>query len=359
VGRARGARLHRRALHRRDARPQRPAPRALRRHRRRLRDHGLRGRRARHPGTQDRAQVAAAARHDAAGRHRAGPDHRRRRAEAHAGHGQAVPRVDRPLARGARRAARARAAAALGGAAARPPAGVRLHAGGPQGHPRADGVQRRGADRVDGQRRRAAGALGAAEDHLQLFQAAVRAGDQPADRPDPRGAGDVAGHLHRAAPEPARHRRDEPADAARGAAAGAHRRGDGAHPPRRAVHRRRVQGLRARHLLSGDLGCGRHGGGAGVAVGRGRGRGAPRIQHPDRVRPRGIGRAAPDPGTASRPARHARSTSSRCSRATAPRRSTLTSRWRRSRSSPSRAPTRRRRRPRTGTSRRSARASTR
>ena len=43
----------------------------------------------------------------------------------------------------------------------------------------------------------------------QLLQAALRAGHQPADRPDPRGAGDVAGVVHRAEAEPARHRRDE------------------------------------------------------------------------------------------------------------------------------------------------------
>ena len=75
-----------------------------------------------------------------------------------------VPRVDRPLADRARRAARARAAAAVGGAAARPPAGVRLHAGRPQDHPGADGARRRGADRLDGQRRRAGGAVEPAED---------------------------------------------------------------------------------------------------------------------------------------------------------------------------------------------------
>ena len=84
---------------RRDARPQRAAPGALRRHRRRLRRDGLRGRRARHPRAQDRQEVAPAARQDAAGRHGEGPHHRRRRAEAHAGDGQAVPAVDRALAR--------------------------------------------------------------------------------------------------------------------------------------------------------------------------------------------------------------------------------------------------------------------
>ena len=207
LGRARRDGVHRRPADRRDARPQRPAARALHRHRRRLHRDGLRGRRARHPGAQDRQEVAPAARQDAARRHRAGPHHRRRRVEAHARHGEAVSQVDRALADRARRPAGARAAAAHRGAAARPPAGVRLHAGGSQGHPRADGALRRGSDRVDGQRRRAAGAVRAAESALQLLQAAVRAGDESADRSDPRRARDVARHVHRTAAEPARRRR--------------------------------------------------------------------------------------------------------------------------------------------------------
>ena len=52
---------------------------------------------------------------------------------------------------------------------------------------------------------------------LQLLQAAVRAGHEPADRPDPRGDRDVAGVVHRPEAEPARHQRRQPADAARGA----------------------------------------------------------------------------------------------------------------------------------------------
>ena len=50
------------------------------------------------PGAQDRQEVAPAAGQDAAGRPRAGPHHRRRGAEAHARHGEAVSRVDRALA---------------------------------------------------------------------------------------------------------------------------------------------------------------------------------------------------------------------------------------------------------------------
>ena len=112
-------------------------------------------------------------------------------------------------------------------AAARSPAGVRLHAGRPEDDPRADGAERRGGDRLDGQRRRAAGAVEPAEGLLQLFQAAVRAGDEPADRSDPRGARDVARVVHRAAAEPARGRirRDaEPPMRLEVAAADPHRR---------------------------------------------------------------------------------------------------------------------------------------
>ena len=72
---------------------------------------------------------------------------------------------------------------------------------------------RRGADRLDGQRLAARGAVEQEQDALPLLQAAVRAGHQPADRPDPRRAGDVAGVVHRPEAQPARHRRAEPAAA--------------------------------------------------------------------------------------------------------------------------------------------------
>ena len=48
---------------------------------------------------------------------------------------------------------------------------------------------------------------------LPLLQAALRAGHEPGDRPDPRGAGDVARLVHRAEAQPARHRRAQPAAA--------------------------------------------------------------------------------------------------------------------------------------------------
>jgi hypothetical protein len=80
LGRPGGDGVHRRPADRRDARSQRLAAGALHRHRRRLRDHGLGGRRARHSGAQDRPEVAAAAGQDVAGRHRAGTHRRRRNA---------------------------------------------------------------------------------------------------------------------------------------------------------------------------------------------------------------------------------------------------------------------------------------
>ena len=82
VGRAGGDRLHRRAPDRRHARPQRPAPGALHRHRRRPCDHGVGGRRAADAGGADRPQVAPAAGQDAADRPRRRPHHRRRRDQA-------------------------------------------------------------------------------------------------------------------------------------------------------------------------------------------------------------------------------------------------------------------------------------
>ncbi len=60
---------------------------------------------------------------------------------------------------------------------------------------------------------------------LHLFQAELRAGDQPADRPDPRGAGDEPGLVHRTAAEPARSRRQCAAQAPGSAPTDPHQRG--------------------------------------------------------------------------------------------------------------------------------------
>ena len=62
--------------------------------------------------------------------------------------------------------------------------------------------RRRRSGRIDGHRHAARGALGQAEAALQLFQAELRPGHQPADRSDPRRTGDVAGLDDRSATEP-------------------------------------------------------------------------------------------------------------------------------------------------------------
>ncbi len=78
------------------------------------------------------------------------------------------------------------------------PARVRLLPGGPARAARADGARRRRAGRLDGQRPLAGRALRPGAAAVLLLQAAVRAGHQPADRPDPRGdrdePGDEPGH---------------------------------------------------------------------------------------------------------------------------------------------------------------------
>ena len=71
------------------------APGALFRHPRRPHHHGLRDGRAADPGKGHRAEVAAAARQDAAGRSRTGPAHSRRGAQGDAGEEPSVQAVAR------------------------------------------------------------------------------------------------------------------------------------------------------------------------------------------------------------------------------------------------------------------------
>ena len=83
---------------------------------------------------------------------------------------------------------------------------------------------------------------------LHLFQAELRPGHQPADRPDPRRAGDEPGLVHRAAAEPVRPRRQRAPQAARSAPADPHQRGsreDPLHRPFRGF----VRHQDARHHL--------------------------------------------------------------------------------------------------------------
>ena len=128
VGRPGRRVLHRRPPDRRDARPQRPAPRALSRHRRRPRGARLRDGRAADPGGEDRREVAPAAGQDAAHRPRGGPHRLRRRDQAAARQrpslqGMAEAHADRAGGPEARAGARV----AHGRVAARSPAGLRLH----------------------------------------------------------------------------------------------------------------------------------------------------------------------------------------------------------------------------------------
>jgi glutamate synthase (NADPH/NADH) large chain len=76
------------------------------------------------------------------------------------------------------------------------------------------GAGRRGSHRLDGQRQPAGRAERPQQAAVQLLQAAVRPGDEPADRPDPRSHRDVAGVLHRPQAQPAGHQPGQPADAA-------------------------------------------------------------------------------------------------------------------------------------------------
>ncbi len=124
-------------------------------------------------------------------------------------------------------AARGRAASdAERRVAARSAAGVRLHRRGPEDADGADGAYRPGSRRLDGQRCADLGALRQVEAALQhVLQAELRAGHQPADRPDPRGAGDEPRLLHRAAAEPARPDRRGQAQAAGSAPADPRQRG--------------------------------------------------------------------------------------------------------------------------------------
>ena len=193
--------------------------------------------------------------------------------------------------------------------AAHAAAALRLRAGGHEGDPRAARAQRRGGGRLDGQRHAARRALAAQAAPLLVLQAAVRAGDESADRLDPRGDGDERHRERRLRAQPARRdagaratARDREPDPARQRARAAPARAlrrlhelDGRHDVGRRRRRRRP---RARHRA--DL--------------RGSGRSAQRgLEHPHPLRPQGRARARADPVAARdvrsaqppRPRRHA------------------------------------------------------
>ena len=150
------------------------------------------------------------------------------------------------------------AAAEQGGAveplAARSPAGLRLHPGRPAHPDDADGDAGRGSGRLHGHRHADLGAVGQAEAAVHLLQAEFRAGDEPADRPDPRGAGDEPGLDHRAAAEPVRPRRHVAPQAAGGAPADPHQRRPRKDPRDLGGRRRPLQVAFPRHHLAGRAG---------------------------------------------------------------------------------------------------------
>ncbi len=140
MGRPRRDRLHQRPPDRRHARPQRPAPGALLHHARRAHRDGLRDGGPRHPREGHRAEVAPAARQDAAGRPRGRPPHPGRGAQVDARQEpslQGMARAHPDRTRGP--AGRAGRGPALEPRAARSPAGFRLHAGRPAHPDDADG----------------------------------------------------------------------------------------------------------------------------------------------------------------------------------------------------------------------------
>ena len=94
-----------------------------------------------------------------------------------------------------------------------PPASLRLHPGRSEIPDGPHGRAGRGSNGFDGQRLAPGRDVEQTQTAVQLFQAAVRAGDQPADRPHPRSDGDVAGVLHRSQAQPARHQQRQPAHA--------------------------------------------------------------------------------------------------------------------------------------------------
>jgi glutamate synthase (NADPH/NADH) large chain len=116
-------------------------------------------RRAADPRAQDRQEVAPAARQDVPDRPGAGPHHRRRGTEEPVRLRQALPAVDRERAHPARLHRRQGRRPHRHRKPARPPAGLRLHAGRHQVPAGAHGHRRRRSHRLDGQRQPAGRAV--------------------------------------------------------------------------------------------------------------------------------------------------------------------------------------------------------
>src|SRR5690606_26443861 len=98
---------------------------------------------------------------------------------------------------------------------ARSAASLRLHAGKPQAPHGADGPDRPGSRRLHGHGYAGFGAVQQAEAAAHLLQAELRAGDEPADRSDPRRARHEPRVVHRSAAKSARSGGHLKAEAAR------------------------------------------------------------------------------------------------------------------------------------------------
>ena len=254
VGRPSGHGLLRRPPDRRHARPQRLAASTLLPDQGRPRRHVLGSGRAAGAGGAHPAQVAAAARQDAADRPGEGPHHLGRRVEGRDFVEQPVRDLAQAHADPRLRPAAAEAASggeeierrALGSAA-----GIRLHAGEPEAPDEAHGRAGPGGRRLHGQRHADLGAVVEVEAPAHLLQAELRAGDEPADQLDPRGARHEPRVVHRAAPQHSRPGRHLQAEAARGLSADPDQRGSGARAPDRRGEGQRVLLDHDRHHLSG------------------------------------------------------------------------------------------------------------
>ena len=176
--------------------------------------------------------------------------------------------------------------------AARSPAGLRLHAGRPEIPDDADGHDRRRSGRLHGQRHADFGLVRQAEVAVHVFQAELRASHQPADRSDPRGAGDEPRLDHRAAAEHFRSRRHLEDQTARGAPADPDQRGSGKDPLDLGNERRSFQVEHFRYHFPGRARRRRHGLGAGRTL-RAGGRGSSqRLQHHHPVGPQELAPSA-------------------------------------------------------------------
>ena len=159
----------------------------------------------------------------------------------------------------------------------------------------ADGLDRRGSQRLDGQRHADLGAVGQAEAAVHLLQAELRAGHQPADRSDPRRAGDEPGLDHRSAAEPVRPAGPGRHQAARSAPADPDRRRPGKDPLDLRGRRQPFQVAHARHHLPRRPRRGRPRAGARRTLRARRSRGPRRHQHRHPERPRCGKRPDSDP----------------------------------------------------------------